>query len=35
MFKKIRLLGPYEQTYIKAQIDALSDTIKSKQKDKI
>lgn len=35
MIKKIRQLGPYEQTYIKAQIDALSDTIKSKQKDKI
>ena len=34
MIKKIRLLGPYEQTYIKAQIDALSDTIKSKQKEK-
>lgn len=35
MIKKIRLLGPYEQTYIKAQIDALSDTQKSKQKEKI
>ena len=35
MIKKIRQLGPYEQTYIKAQIDALSDTAKSKQKDKI
>lgn len=35
MIKKIRLLGPYEQTYIKAQIDALSDTAKSKQKEKI
>lgn len=34
MIKKIRLLGPYEQTYIKAQIDALSDTQKSKQKEK-
>ena len=35
MIKKIRQLGPYEQTYIKAQIDALSDTQKSKQKEKI
>ena len=35
MIQKIRLLGPYEQTYIKAQIDALSDTQKSKQKEKI
>lgn len=35
MIKKIRLLGPYEQTYIKAQIDALTDTQKSKQKEKI
>lgn len=35
MIKKIRLLGPYEQIYIRAQIDALSDTAKSKQKEKI
>lgn len=35
MIKKIRQLGPYEQTYIRAQIDALSDTAKSEQKEKI
>ena len=35
MIKKIRELGLNEQIYIKAQIDALSDTQKSKQKEKI
>ena len=34
MIKKIRLMDTYSQTYIKAQIDALSATAKNKQKEK-
>ena len=34
MIKKIRLMDNYSQTYIKAQIDALSATAKNKQKEK-
>lgn len=35
MIKKIRLMDVYGQTYIKAQIDALSATAKPKQKEKV
>ena len=35
MIKKIRVMDIYSQTYIKAQIDALSDTTKSKHKEKV